>query len=419
MPRTIPTPRFVLNIPKGKDEGYIRLEYRNQKGKPPVKINTGFKCTRKDWNTKEMRFVERSKEDIANNGQLARIGNAAKRVYMDGGDQMNRETFRDAVLVELGWTKIDQEQSPDLITYIHQYNQRRSAKPGENDNTVRHLRKFAGRMEAFLKWHRRKVEFEDVTLELMDRVITWGFEECQWNRNTLKRHLKYIQQYMNAANADGLHHNMICNSRSWIVKGSPVTKVVTYIEDLQQLSEYPFSHPSDIKVRDMYLIGCFTLMRISDFSRINPDMITTRAGKEYISVITEKTNSPVLIPLFPLLRDVLQKYSFQVPQVSNPYFNRRIKNVLKRAGFTQMVQVKDSKGGEDETLSIPFYSLITAHSARRSGATILYLSGVPTHVIRRLTGHKTDSQLMQYIVIGDKQAEQSMVAAFSPLKIAK
>jgi integrase len=45
------------------------------------------------------------------------------------------------------------------------------------------------------------------------------------------------------------------------------------------------------------------------------------------------------------------------------------------------------------------YTLISSHTARRTGATNMYLAGIPTFRIMLLTGHTTEKSFFRYIRI--------------------
>ena len=47
------------------------------------------------------------------------------------------------------------------------------------------------------------------------------------------------------------------------------------------------------------------------------------------------------------------------------------------------------------------------HTARRSGATNMYLAGIPTIAIMKVTGHKTEREFMKYIKITEEQTAWS------------
>lgn len=41
--------------------------------------------------------------------------------------------------------------------------------------------------------------------------------------------------------------------------------------------------------------------------------------------------------------------------------------------------------------------LVKTYTARRSGATNMYLAGIPTIAIMKVTGHKTEKEFIKYI----------------------
>lgn len=67
--------------------------------------------------------------------------------------------------------------------------------------------------------------------------------------------------------------------------------------------------------RDVFLVGCWTALRYSDYSRINKDHITTTGkGVKVIRIKTQKTGEPLDIPIRPELDDILSKYDYTLPK---------------------------------------------------------------------------------------------------------
>ena len=60
------------------------------------------------------------------------------------------------------------------------------------------------------------------------------------------------------------------------------------------------------------------------------------------------------------------------------------------AEINDKIEVKESRGGKVEIKYFKKYELIGTHTARRTGATLMYLAGIPIYDIMRVTGHKSD-----------------------------
>ena len=53
--------------------------------------------------------------------------------------------------------------------------------------------------------------------------------------------------------------------------------------------------------------------------------------------------------------------------------------------------------GKPKKEMVPKYKLVHSHTARRTGATLMYLAGIPIYDIMRVTGHKSINTLEKYI----------------------
>jgi len=86
------------------------------------------------------------------------------------------------------------------------------------------------------------------------------------------------------------------------------------------------------KYRDLFVLGCLTGFRFSDYSTIKPEEV--RGGMLYVN--QTKTLSTVVVPLRNDTKKILiEKYNMQMPQVSNPNFNYYIKEVARLAGIDE------------------------------------------------------------------------------------
>jgi len=115
--RQIPKVRFVLNSHKDWAESYVRMEMRVWTNAAPIKINTGFKVKPKDWDHKAMRFRDRTNKDLINNGELAKIEQAAKEVYLDGGSKLSRDQFSEQLQKRVGWIEDEGEVKKTFLEF--------------------------------------------------------------------------------------------------------------------------------------------------------------------------------------------------------------------------------------------------------------------------------------------------------------
>ena len=86
-------------------------------------------------------------------------------------------------------------------------------------------------------------------------------------------------------------------------------------EKQAQISKCRITHIRTLEhVRDIFIVGCLTGQRVSDYSRICEDMITEIGGTEFILITQQKTEKKVYIPVDRRVRAILAKYDGKLPR---------------------------------------------------------------------------------------------------------
>ena len=165
-------------------------------------------------------------------------------------------------------------------------------------------------------------------------------------------------------------------------------------DDIDQLSGVDLSNNSRLeRVRDIFLLGCYTGMRYSDFKRIK----ASNVSDNLITIREVKDKSKTLqIPITDRVREILEKYNMELPVISEQKFRDYLKEVFKIAGFTKLSTRSKKIGKRVYEEEVPMYELISTHTARRSFITIMLNSGVPDKAIMKITGHKSINNFQVY-----------------------
>ena len=95
--------------------------------------------------------------------------------------------------------------------------------------------------------------------------------------------------------------------------------------------------------------------------------------------------------------EILEKYNDDIPRLPDQLINDNIKEIARLAGIIEPVCVTVTKGGRHVKEMVPKYKLVLSHTARRTGATLMYLSGMDIYDIMKITGHTTPVMLKKYI----------------------
>ena len=175
---------------------------------------------------------------------------------------------------------------------------------------------------------------------------------------------------------------------------------------------YSFKQPTRRRQEyvDAFLVMCYTCLRMSDYKNLRVENI--KGNKIFMP--TKKTSEFVVIPLHKMVSTIIEKYNGRLPDAgSHQNFNMYIKLAAKDAGFHDSVVSGAKKKGEYKAVIKEKWEMISAHTARRSGATNMYIAGIPTLRIMKITGHKSESAFMKYICIGDDEnADELLQHAF-------
>ena len=148
--------------------------------------------------------------------------------------------------------------------------------------------------------------------------------------------------------------------------------------------EYQIEIPEKRRVRDIFVLNCFTGLRHSDWTKVSMENI--HDGKLYIR--TQKTDEPVIIPVKPLVIEILNKYDNNLGVLSLQKTNEAIRFIGQVAFNNKVRSTNNNK-----------WLQIRTHTARRSFATNAYLAGIPIRDIMEITGHRKTESFFKYIKV--------------------
>lgn len=127
-----------------------------------------------------------------------------------------------------------------------------------------------------------------------------------------------------------------------------------------------------------------------------------------IDLIQQKTGERVIIPIKPELDDILKKYGYQIPKAFEQKINEKIKDIGEMVGITEPVIIEENKGGFKVKKDVKKNELIKTYTARRTGCTLMYLAGVSSIDIMKISGHKSERKFLNYIKVGKEETAQNL-----------
>jgi site-specific recombinase XerD len=246
----------------------------------------------------------------------------------------------------------------------------------------------------------------EVTQEHIDSLSDHLILDLEWSMNThAKFMMDMLQIFKYAVKLKKLPPAILTELKFDTSREETDAIYITTDQIMEMYAIKKFDFPEQEVVRDMFVIGCFTGMRFSDYSVLDPGAIRNNR----LSFIQVKTGAKVTIPIHPIVNEILKKYNYVLPPVPrNNEFNAIIKTVGEKmpslhVPFTKQITYKR------ELLEIEKmkYEFLMTHTARRSFCSNEYIRGTDPMIIMSISGHKSYKSFMRYIkVSGDQFADK-------------
>ena len=252
-------------------------------------------------------------------------------------------------------------------------------------------------------------ELYELDKAFYDKYVNFMYHEG-YKLNTVGKHIKNLKVILNSLPEELKAGCKILNSRECKKLSEDIDNVYLNERELRLIEDYDFSdNPSLDRIRDWFLLLCWTGCRYSDLDKLREEYIRD----DLFQFRQQKTNNVVAIPLHPTVKKILSKYNGEIPApISNQKFNAGLKEAMRIIGIDETIKIKHTTGGVLKEEGYKKYELISSHTGRRSFASNAYLAGIPSITIMKITGHKTEAAFLRYIKITPEEHARKMAEAW-------
>ena len=293
--------------------------------------------------------------------------------------------------------KTESKETTSLFEYIKEFQNRPDVKKTRSKGTLKNYKL----TENFLKRFNDKkytVDFDTIDMDFYNDFIEWA-ETQSLSKNYIGKHINTLKTFLtNATNDKVNNYKEFQNPRFKVLKET-AQNIFLSLDELDKIYKKDFSHlPKLDQARDLFLIGAYTGLRVSDFNYLKPENIFNDNGIDFLRVETKKTKKEVIIPLRPEVKAIFLKYGQKPPKrMPDQHINKKIKEVCENVGIDEVVFKEQTKGGKKIRAKKFKYDLVKTHTARRSFCTNAYLSGMNTLDIMQISGHTSEKTFLNYI----------------------
>jgi integrase len=254
----------------------------------------------------------------------------------------------------------------------------------------------------------QKFDFEDIDLHFYNKFSNWC-DELGFRKGYKGKNIKTLKVFMNAAVRAGITTNEKFRDSDFMVVHETADSIYLNLDELTAIWQLDLTNdPTKERARDLFLIGCFTGLRVSDYNNLKPSSIKEVNGVKMFVVKTQKTKKTVAIPMHPIVNAILTKYDGIPARMYDQKINVNIKEVARMASIDEVIETTATIGGLEVTQMQPKFKLVSTHTARRSFCTNAYLNDMDSLDIMAISGHTSDKDFLKYIKVTPEQRAVKM-----------
>ena len=256
------------------------------------------------------------------------------------------------------------------------------------------------------------MNFDTINLSFFDTLKEYVLGTKGHDYNYLSAITDKFKAFMSWSLSRGYHNNIVYQKFSAPEKEGSIVHLT--FEELQILVSFEFETSKLRKARDFYCFGCLTGLRFCDLQRLTKDNI----ADGMIAITTQKTNRDVMIPIFPGVRTIIERYPEShrlLPKFSNQKLNLYIKECCKKAEINTPTAYKTFEKNITKIEFKPKHELIGTHTARKTFICLAYDRGLDIEMIKSITGITREKALRRYLHISNNSKKEKLTKAFENL----
>ncbi len=380
--------KLNLNLDNSStDKAVIIFHSIHYKGKR-FRITTGHNIEKKHWD-KENQRVRRTRTNFDEfNGIFKDQQNNIERIILKL-ERTARPVSKETILAQLNWintTKENPTSAPLAVFEIFT----KTYGAGKAPRTVKGYNTTLQHLKTYEKTLQHPFTFNDFTIEFYQAFRA----KLSMNNNAFGFHIKNLKIFLNWANEKGYHDAW--HFKKWkVINEDGKDHFFLKYDEIKIIANLKLNERLD-KIKDLFLIGCYSGLRYSDINSLKP--VHFQNGS--IIKTTEKTKTKVAIPVIPELKEILNKYwnnKKELPQITNQKGNEYLKEIGKLANLNRQFNYEQIKGSDIISTTYEAWQMMTWHVARHSFITNCVQQGVNPKVVQKLVGHKTFKMMERYI----------------------
>lgn len=415
--------RFNLKQVSEKDK-LTQIMLVTTVNKKRIRVYTKLRIEPKYWSHEAYRCCQTGRLNLRERIRLKQINDQLDDLVMSvyeademlamKGKYLSASVVRQIVNESLKEENLQQDPLICLKGLVEEYEKsvNRKGRRGIESTKATYLTAL-GRLEDYNKQRKIPINsFDDFNKKFFADFINYLYGCCygktkkHYTQNTIVNTLKVIKNLLHRAYDNELTTNNYFLKVQTTLPSDSSEQIYLQEKEIQKLSVVETVNDQERETRDMFVIACYTALRISDIQQLNDAVIR----KGIISLYQKKTKELVEIPILKEIAPLIAQYQQSgFPVLNKMKANKIIRALAARCGLVETVNRKELRGGEATIVAVPKYELISFHTARRSCVTNLYKRGYPINYVMSLSGHRSLQAFQRYMKASSKELMSDFV----------
>lgn len=321
----------------------IQKNRTNNKSRCPLRCRITFNNKRKEfstglfinpdyWNSKKQKaFIPNDNNYL--NTQLSLIKQKVNQAFLFL--QVN-ETVFDIDDIYSQYVGKSTRRNKSILEVFNLHNQKidKLIGNGYSKATYKKYEESKHHLHTFINDYYKKSDFllENITLKFLEDFNFYLKTEKKHKQITINRTIQRVKKAIKLALSEGF----ISQDPFVLYKPQRVVLSLVYLTQLELdlLMNYHFIQKRLEQVKDMFIFCCYTGLAYQEMSTLTANFIKKGIDNNFwIEMERQKTKSKIAVPILPVAKDILEKYDYSLPRISNQKFNSYLKEIAVIVGI--------------------------------------------------------------------------------------
>lgn len=313
------------------------------------------------------------------------------------------ETIQDALYAKF---KNNYKNLNSVVDMLEEYKKIKESTGEVGVNRLKMITALIVKLRTYEAKYKIILTFSNLKKVFFDNFITWQIENG-FENSTTASYISILKTFIRWSIERGVKYDFDLTK---IIRGHSKENFVVSCDEseLEKLTALDGLTDAQQVIRDSFIFSCHTGLRFSDIRQVKKDNLTSCDGRPSLSIITQKTDDALNVPLSSRTMDILNKYPNGFRMFTLVYTNIILKELFRKAGIDSPVRNKKQVGNNKTEEVSKKCDVVSFHVGRKTFCTLLANKEVSAEVIMAMTGHKNHKTFEKYFTIKNEAKRKAV-----------